>query len=466
MKNIVLTKQRWTQNVLLVLFITALVCTGCNNDDNEASSPITVSKVYLENAQSSVPDREVTFARLGQLIRIEGSGFTGMKKIFINGHSTYFNPVYVSDNSMLVSVSKDTPTVEAEESVRNTIRLVKDASEVVIPFTIRSGAPYITGISHTMPLVGEPIIVYGAGLNEITSVTFPGNVIVSDGIISDVDGKYFMVNMPAGVSEEGGPILAEGANGGAYSPAYFNYKKGVILDFDGRGKQGFWSWSETGSMVNDKDLSSVSIGEGNVSQGNYCVLPPARLTKIAAAKNRAAEVWTAGNGVDDWSEAALGIPLTTPLSKVAVQFDIYVPEAWSESGFLKICLQNGFNGGEWERDCYNYVPWIVGKEMVPFQTTGWQTVTVPFNKFYKFASLADATFETVVALRASASYCNFGFFFENSGFTLDKITGSSGDKETEFLSKETEVRVYLDNWRIVSLNMPVYTDFPAETVTK
>ena len=46
-----------------------------------------------------------------------------------------------------------------------------------------------------------------------------------------------MVNVPEGISDNGGSIFIECANGGAYSPAYFNCKKGVILDFDGKGQQ-------------------------------------------------------------------------------------------------------------------------------------------------------------------------------------------------------------------------------------
>lgn len=76
------------------------------------------------------------------------------------------------------------------------------------------------------------------------------------------------------------------------------------------------------------------------------------------------------------------------------------------------CGQNGFNGGEWERDCYNYVPWLVDGKIVPFQTTGWQTVTVPFSEFYKSKASSGAwtTFADVAATRASASYANFGFY--------------------------------------------------------
>lgn len=160
----------------------------------------------------------------------------------------------------------------------------------------------------------------------------------------------------------------------------------------------------------------------------------------------------------------LGVPAETPVAECAIQFEIYVPGPWSESGFLKICGQNGFNGGEWERDCYNYVPWLVDGKIVPFQTTGWQTVTVPFSEFYKSKASSGAwtTFADVTATRASASYANFGFYFENSDITLDKITGASSDKETEFLSKATSVKIYIDNWRVVPLTKPEYTDFPDE----
>ena len=96
------------------LSVIALLSVGfvsCNDDDEYFDGkyqerPIVVNKVYLENYESSVPDREVEFARLGQLIRLEGSGFMGMKKVFVNGFDTYFNRAYVSDNSMLIQLNK------------------------------------------------------------------------------------------------------------------------------------------------------------------------------------------------------------------------------------------------------------------------------------------------------------------------------------------------------------------------
>lgn len=79
--------------------------TSCSENDGDAypggNGPVTVSAVHLEDAESTVPDREVAFARLGQTLRLEGSGFGGTKKILVNGYETYFNTALATDNSMI-----------------------------------------------------------------------------------------------------------------------------------------------------------------------------------------------------------------------------------------------------------------------------------------------------------------------------------------------------------------------------
>jgi hypothetical protein len=450
----ILNKKHWASLAFLSLtMIFGMLFTACDNSDSQGGT-ITINKVYLEDVNSSVPDREVTFARLGQALRIEGSGFTGLKRVYINGYSTYFNVVFVSDNSMLVNVSSDTPTIEADPTVRNTIRFVNDNGEFVFPFEIRSSKPAISSISNTMPNPGEKITVYGTGLTEVSKVIFPGNVEVTSGITSDEEGESFTVTVPSGMSDNGGSIFAQSSNGGVYSPAYFNFKKGVLIDFDGKGSQG--SWDKT-SMILPGDLESLALGTGNTSQGKYVPHHPDRMAAFTAGANRQSEVWTAGTGVDNWrTQLTPYIPASTPLDKVAFQFDVYVPEAWKDSGFLKICMINNFNGGEWAGAVYNYVPWIVDGKSVEYKTTGWTTVTIPLNKFYVW-SKDSFTFETVLAYREAATYQNFGIYFENSDIKLSNVTGNAS--EVEFAAKATSVKVYTDNWRIVPLDTPVYNDF-------
>jgi len=461
MKSIFSNKNICTIGLLVSLFVGSFGLTSCIKTEDSASTPITVKTVYLEDASSSVKDRVVTFARLGSLIRIEGSGFIGMKKVYINGYDSYFSTTMVTDNSMILSVPGKAPVMDADSTVRNTIRLVKDGAEFTYKIQIRSAAPTLTSISNTMPAAGDTITLYGTGLTEIRKITFPDSVTVTKGIVSDKAGAYCKVAVPAGLTKSGS-LLVEGSNGGVYSPAYFNCKSGVILDFDGTGSQGYWSWTATGSMINGSDLESNVIGtNGAKSQGKYCAHRPARLAQFAAGKNRLTEVWTAGNGVDDWRGRFTSlIPATTAVSQCAFQFDIYVPQAWTNTGFLKICLINSFNGGEWTGKCFNYVPWLVNGIVTPFQTTGWITVTIPFSYFYAYTDTNSSyTFENILAARETSSYQNLGIYFENSDIKLQNVTGNVKDASTTLTSSATSISVYTDNWRVVPLSKPTYTDY-------
>ena len=82
--------------LLTLLFI------GCSSEEDSASQTMTISAIYLEDASSSttIHDRKVESVRLGQLIRVEGSGFEGLKKIYINGYETYFNTAMMTDNNV------------------------------------------------------------------------------------------------------------------------------------------------------------------------------------------------------------------------------------------------------------------------------------------------------------------------------------------------------------------------------
>lgn len=436
---------------LMVLFFWVL---SCSNDDDSAGGPITVNSVFLQDVDSDIQDREVSFVRIGQLLRLEGSGFTGLKRVFVNGFETSFNPVYISDNSFLLRVSRDTPVIDAEEDVRNTIRLANDNFETTFEFEIRDAAPSITRISHTLPLPGELITVFGTGLVEVTKVIFPGDIEVTENITFDEDdGEFFTVIMPEGVSEEGGSITIESANGSAASPAYFNFREGVILDFDGRGGLG-----EFGNTIRQDDLESAPIGEGHVSQGTYVPHRPEGVDVFNAGTNRITEVFTDGN--ESWrSQLTPFIPADTPLEEVGFQFDVFVPQEWEGSGYLQILLINNFNGGEWTGGTYGYVPWIVDGEIEGFETEGWTTVTIPLSDFYLFEEEDDATFEDVLTLRETANFKNFGFFFNNTDVTLNNVTRRN-NSDVIFPASDTSVDVYSDNLRIVSLAAPTITDFP------
>jgi hypothetical protein len=443
---------------------------SCNPDDEYfdekyQSTTIRIDKVYLEDVDSDVPDREVEFARQGQLIRLEGTGFMGMKHVYINGYDTYFNRAYVSDNSMLVTINSKTPITDADPEERNIIRLVKDKTEFSYSFTIRAATPTITSISNTLPKPGELVYVYGTGLQETSSIILPDGSEITQGITSDdEDGEWYSFTMPSGVSA-GGSLISTGANGQAKTPAYFNNSDCMILDFDGNGTQGYWSWKETGSMINNEDLADDPLGTG---RGKCCQIVPDRLLEagVSSGKPRATECWTAGNDdeLDDWTRMTKYIDPTTPLTEVALQFDVYVSEAWSGTGHIEVMLYNNYNVagiGSDDDGGYTafYVPWIVNGAIVPFTTDGWTTVTIPFSQMGKYASLiadteeTDPTFQTVIDNRNAATYRNFGMGFVNTDFTYSGVSVVS----TAF----TGPKIYVDNWRVVPCKSFTISDYPS-----
>lgn len=445
-----------TLKYIAMMLLSGLLLTACSDDDDAGSKTMAINKIYLEDVKSSVPDREVTFARLGQLIRIEGSGFTGLKKIYINGYDTYFNGALLTDNNVWVTLNTKTPVATASADVRNKITLVKDNAQLTYEFTIRASSPSISSIDNTLPQPGETVTVSGANLQEITSVILPGNVEVTEGIESDEDGKWFTFTMPSGITASGS-ITCTGANGTAISPDYFNNNDCYILNFDGLGVQGGWSATYSESDLVDDPLNS---GRGKVAQ---IVVSD---TVKAGANEKG--FWTAGNdeATDDWSRMTKYIPATTPLDSVALQFDVYVPEPWNLSGQMEITLQNnlsnygyGSGGTKYNADylnqAYAWVPWLDREtgEATAYDTGGkWKTVTIPLSSFGNYTDTDHTwTFQNVITDRNSGSYRNFGFLFVNPDLEYSESVSYPAATFTQ--------KIYVDNFRIVPTTTHTVSDY-------
>lgn len=468
MKRYIYNKvEKALKGLLPLLMLTVIpTLTACSDDDDAQSTAINISKVFVEDTKATdgVTDREVTFARLGQTLRIEGSGFSGLKKIYINGYDTYFNNALMTDNNVWVTLNSDTPVAKAEENVRNTITFVKDNTQTVYEFTIRAAAPIITLIDNTLPKAGEKVVVKGDNLHETFKVTLPGGIEVTDGIENDEDGKWYSFTMPSGVSE-GGSITSEGANGTALSPAFFNNNDCFVIDFDGKGEQGSW-----GATFSAEDLvdDPTGSGRGKVVQ----LIPDSYLEEhpegVKAGLDHIKGFFTAGNGNanDDWNRMTQYIPGTTPVDSVALQFDVYCEGEWDLSGQLTITLQNNLNsycyGGsntQYNKDylnqAYAWVPWLdrTTGEHKPFSTHGrWQTVTIPLSEFGNYTnSDIEWTFQNVIDDKNGGSYSNFGILFGNADLKFSDTI--------EYPATTFNQKIYVDNFRIVPCTTFTVSDY-------
>lgn len=461
------------------MLLTALMMCGavapafvaCDDDPDiigsgSQTTEIVVEKVFLEDASAKddVTDREVTFARLGQLLRIQGSGFLGLKRIYVNGYETYFNNALMTDKNVWITLKSETPVDKADADVRNTIRFVKDGTQTIYNFTIRAAAPSVKSVDNTLPKVGETVTVYGTNLQEITKVTLPGGIEITSGITSDEDGEFYSFTMPEGVTESGS-ITAEGANGTAITPAYFNFNSCYIINFDGLGTQGSWSATFTADDLVDDPLAT---GRGKVCM----VLPQSVLDEggIKAGVSNAKPFATAGNddADDDWNRMTAYIPGTTSTDSVALQFDVYCPEAWDLTGQIEFSLQNNLSNYGYGSACtkynadylnqaYAWVPWLDREtgDHTAF-TTGerWQTVTIPLSNFGRYTETEKAgpwTFQNVIDDKNGGSYRNFMIYFCNPDLEFsDDIT---------YPSSLFNQKVYIDNLRIVPCASITVSDF-------
>jgi len=303
-------------------------------------------------------------------------------------------------------------------------------------FEVRDAAPVVSGISHTLPKAGDEITIYGTGLIGVTSITFPGDIKVVEGIVSDIDGEWCTVVVPAEVSDEGGSLLVVGVNGGAYSPAYFNFKKGIVHNFDDVSNA---SWSQGESSENLSALLPAS-GTGPKSQGIYRSLN--KDAKEMPANDIPVDLTRYWINNSVWSGILNEnvIPGNTPTSEVAVQMDIYFEGVWN-SGNIRFVVADGSGA---DRFCMIYAPWESFGKRVPVENPGsWFTVTLPFSLSVDYK---ETNFQYVMSTVTAASYPQSGPWLEN---------GNINDAPSE----PTNLNVYFDNIRIVPLTTPTYSDF-------
>ncbi len=459
-------KYFWT----LCLAVVAFTFAACSDSDSSgSSSQMRVDQVYLENIDDDVnQDRPVEFARLGQLLRIQGAGFTGLKKIYVNGYETYFNNALMTDNNVWVQLNSKTPVDKADESVRNTIVFYKsEDNQLVYPFIIRAAAPSITSVDNSMPKVGETVKATGSNLQETTKVTLPDGTEITSGIESDEDGEWFTFTVPASADlSVAGSITSEGANGTAISPEFFNDFRCFVIDFedDGKGELGTWSATYSGDDLVDDPLNT---GRGKVAM----LVPEAKLADGGIDAGGEALYWaTAGNDNpnDDWTARMYSyIPAETSAADVALQFDIYCPEPWDLTGQLEISLQNNLSGKGWgsagtkySSQYYNtatvWVPWLNTEDgSHEAWSTGerWQTITIPMTKFgnYDPTEAPDATFQKICEDRNAGSYRNFLIVFVNSDLEFSD--------DIVYKSSTFNQKIYIDNIRVVSIAPITVSDF-------
>ena len=144
---------------------------SCNDDDASLGAPV------VENVSLAHNDSLVEQGTADNMYIIRGKGFSGTSKIYFNDTDTYFNPVYVTDNVIMVTIDRNTPY----ENATNELKIVTPRGIATYSFVVAPPGPAITGFNPVNATVGETIKIRGSFFLDpvVTFGDIPATVISS-----------------------------------------------------------------------------------------------------------------------------------------------------------------------------------------------------------------------------------------------------------------------------------------------
>ena len=165
--------------LFLTLFIAVAFLSSCNNDDNGTSNqPPVINSVSASVDQSGQPAplTPTTIGYANNLYIIQGSGFSTTKKVYFNDTEASFNPNFVTDSSIFVTINVNTPYANAS----NKLKVVTDNGTAEFDFTVAPPAPILSSFNSINATTGDTITIYGNYfLNPIVTIGTTQATVVS-----------------------------------------------------------------------------------------------------------------------------------------------------------------------------------------------------------------------------------------------------------------------------------------------
>lgn len=426
---------------LTVLMLFMALFTACSDE-----VPVSVSGIYVQKVGDTTT--ELQEVRLGEGIRIEGSGFATTKIIYCNGVEVKgINRNLITDTNIILTIPTTTPIGPEVKNTAdlNTIRIVTEYDNFVYNIKILGGVPEITSVSHTLPKAGDIIYIYGKNLRGLDRIIFPGDIEVTAGNFTESsDYTTLTVTVPEGGDRTPGAICVEGISGGAYSYDYMNRTDGIFLSsFDGQANDKFISF-DSGAKLGSGVFDVNPDNNLPASPENYCMIPQEPTTLDPAPYVQSG--LTIGTVSFD-AHGALNsiandenqdITSESLCNELAFQFDYYMTSPWS-AGAFRIQLNSSDNNTR-----QSIITWVSNSEIVPVTINGWSTLTIPCSYFssMKGKTLGEVINETPV---------NKGFF----RFLLGRFS-PLGSSSTYSGTAMTNCQIFAGNVRLVTYKKPEY----------
>ncbi|MGD2035468.1 MAG: glycan-binding surface protein [Bacteroidales bacterium] len=389
---------------LSLTLLTTVCFFSCEEKSDNGGTP-SVDYIRLTNPEKA--DSAITSAFMGQLIAIIGENLSGARKIWFNDREVTLTPTYVTDNSILVNVSREVPL---EKTDKMTITF-SSGYNLELDFVVDIPPPAPESMKCEFLPDGDTAVIYGDYFFEPLTVTFAGN---REAEIISIEKTELVVSIPAGT--EPGQIVFQNIFGTVSSPFLFRDNRNTIVNFDDKPHE---DW--TAAVIS----SDTSIYDP--VSGNYGLIASSSASAWNWENNMAIFCW--GEGVRDTEEPlAQGI-----VSEMDFKFEVNVQIPWYD---IRMEIYFSPYGEEHGRDNVDpsfarWKPWADGA----YTTDGWVTVTIPMSEFW---------FDK-----------DDGNDMEEGTQPLESFTGLTNLNMMVFGPQETDesntypVQIFIDNIRIV-----------------
>jgi hypothetical protein len=154
--------------ILAFLILVAGLVISCKKNDTGNGTPVITN---VRSVDTTKRDSSFLKAIPGTLIVIQGKNLSGLQAVYFNDTSAYFNPVYATDNNIIVTIPATAQTKAANPSVPEVIKVVTDHGTATYNFSLYLPPPFISSL--TFDNTGTTVFINGANFQGIKKITFP-----------------------------------------------------------------------------------------------------------------------------------------------------------------------------------------------------------------------------------------------------------------------------------------------------
>jgi hypothetical protein len=236
----------------------AIMLSSCEREEEFGTGAPVIERVRLTDPTTA--DSSLSKATLGSTLAIVGKNLGSAQYVTINEYRVNVNPTYATDTHLIVSILDSVPTIATNPDVPNNLTVYTRYGQATYQFQTLPPAPVVDQISNQFARAGESITLYGRYFFFVDTITFPGNVKVTD-FTAATNGSSITVTVPEGFNPAEGDIHVTSQSGTSVANRatrfYNGNNEGIISNFDDIFP---WGWGL------DADNNVTTTAPGSVIQ--------------------------------------------------------------------------------------------------------------------------------------------------------------------------------------------------------